>query len=145
MVKKVVPFLRVLCIQTLKLKFTVAKTWAKFCLAPPDSKKGIHFFDLLMTLTEISLSSASSAKCIAQKHQSVILGEISSSPPPLVSFLVLCLICCPLPACHLGPPVDKVEPGRNFFQLALTPFTYKVVPLLGSVHSLFWVLLPMWP
>ena len=40
--------------------------------------------------------------------------------------------------------MDKVEPGRNFFQLALTPFAYTKVPLLGSVHCLLGVLLPMW-
>ena len=40
-----------------------------------------------MTLGEISPNSASSAKCIGQKHQSVILGEISLSFPINVNFI----------------------------------------------------------
>ena len=67
---------------------------------PPGEQKRYTYFDVLMTMGDISPSSASSAKCIGQKHQSVILGEISSIPPPVVSLLVLCLICCPLPHFH---------------------------------------------
>ena len=62
-----------------------------------------------MTLGEISPSSASSAKCIGQKHQLVILGEISSSPPPVVSLLVLCLIYCP--KCSLEMLDEEEELG----------------------------------
>ena len=125
--KLIIHLLCVLCIHTLKLKFTVSicyffRTWGKFAPAPPPGlQKRYTYFDILMTLGEISPSSASSARCIGQKHQTVILGEISSSPPPVVSLLVLCLIFCPLPHCYLRPPVNKVEPGPNFFQVAFTP------------------------
>ena len=68
--------------------------------SPPRITKKYTYFDVLMTPGEILPSSASSTNCIGQKHQSVIVGEISSHPPPVVSLLVLCLIGCPLPHCH---------------------------------------------
>ena len=64
-----------------------------------------------MTLGEISPSSASSAKCIGQKHQLVILGEISHSFPinvNCIAFKFTVYICQFSQAWAKFPPSPRI-------------------------------------
>ena len=60
-----------------------------------------------MTLGEIFPSPASSAKCIGQKHQSVILGELLPSFPINVNFIAFKFT---VSICQIFPDLGEISP-----------------------------------
>ena len=66
------------------------------------------YFDVLMTVGEISPSPASSAKCIGQKHQLVILGEISPSIPINVNCIAFKFT---VSICQFFPDLGEISPS----------------------------------